>query len=214
MHPAHPVPLTTPKRTTHNESMHLTKEHGEDIRVFKETLEAYKATVKHIVLVIGKNCLKQLRNARVYTIINSIYLVLEHLVSAYGMVDSYILVRDEAKFKGLFCNLSDTPLKNYNSMGYLFDISEADNISKSPSQAINFVLDIIWKSIYFERALTNHFNRLTEEQNFIILKTHFTTVHCKLKRFRGPTLQNIPFHQANQITFQLTSEFKKRDMIY
>ena len=70
--PLHPAPLVTPQGTTHHESMRLTKEHGEDIRLFREMLDAEKALIKQIVAAIGKDYLKELCNAGTDTIIISI----------------------------------------------------------------------------------------------------------------------------------------------
>lgn len=60
-----------------------------------------------------------------------------NLVTAYGMVNLDVLDREEAKFISLFWNISYLPVKIYNIIEYLVDITEAANLCKSPAQVIN-----------------------------------------------------------------------------
>ena len=87
--------------------------------------------IKQIIAVIGNYCLKEHCNSGTYTIIISVYQVLEHLVTAYGMVNSCVLYIEEAKLKALFWNLSDPPVQIYNAIEYLFYIKETANLSNS-----------------------------------------------------------------------------------
>ena len=207
--PVQPGFLVTPQVTTQHEPMCLNKYHGEDIRLFRETLDVEKSPIKQIVAVIGKDHLKEICNARTKTIIISITQVLLNLVTAYGMLDSDVLDIEEAKVWSLFWNLSDHPVQIYNTIEYLFDTTEAENLHKSTAQVIKFVLEIIWKYSDIEQALTDWFNRSTEYHIWNTYKTHFTTTHRELKQVMGTTLQKTPFHQANHMTEKLKSESER-----
>ena len=73
-----------------------------------------KATIKHILVDIGKYYLNGICNVETNTIIISISQFLENLVTAYVMVDLYVLDREEAKVKDLFWDLSNPTLHIYN----------------------------------------------------------------------------------------------------
>ena len=121
-------------------------------------LDVEKSLIKQIVAVIGKDYLKEILNEGTETIIVSITQLLVRLVTYYGMMDLYVLYREEAKVEALFCNLSDPPVQIYNTIEDLFDIVEVANICKSLAKVINFGLDIICKSSGCELALTYWFN--------------------------------------------------------
>ena len=75
-----------------------------------------KATIKHILVDIGKYYLNGICNVETNTIIISISQFLENLVTAYVMVDLYVLDREEAKVKDFFWDLSKTTLHIYNEI--------------------------------------------------------------------------------------------------
>ena len=132
-----------------------------------------------------------------------------NLVTAYGMVNLDVLDREEAKFISLFWNISYLPVKIYNIIEYLVDITEAANLCKSPAQVINVGLEIIRNSSDIKQALTDWFNQPIEDQIWTTSKTYFTTTYRDLKQAMGPTLQNTPFHQSNQMTEKLKSDFER-----
>ena len=70
-----------------------------------------KATIKNIVVDIGKYYLNGICNVETETIIISISQFLENLFTAYVMVDLYVLDREEAKVKDLFWDLSNPTLQ-------------------------------------------------------------------------------------------------------
>ena len=70
-----------------------------------------KATIKNIVVDIGKYYLNGICNAETDTIIIFISQFLENLFTAYVMVDLYVLDREEAKVKDLFWDLSNPTLQ-------------------------------------------------------------------------------------------------------
>ena len=110
------------------------------------------------------------------------------------MVDSGVLYRQEAKFKALLWNLSDSPVQIYNSIEDLVEIAEAENLSKSPEQVIISGLDIIRKSNDLKLSLSDWFNLHIADHIWTTFKNHFTNTHLNLKQVMGPTLQNTPFH--------------------
>ena len=70
-----------------------------------------KATIKNIVVDIGRYYLNGICNVETETIIISISQFLENLVTAYVMVDLYVLDREEAKVKDLFWDLRNPTLQ-------------------------------------------------------------------------------------------------------
>ena len=109
-----------------------------------------KALIKQTVSETGKDYFKEICNSGTDNIIIYIHQVLNNLVTAYGMVDLNVLDIEEDKAKSLFWDLSDTPVKIYNAIEDLVEVSELANISNYPTQVIHFGLNIIRKSSDFD----------------------------------------------------------------
>ena len=53
------------------------------------------------------------------------------------MLDLDVLYIEEDKVRYLFWNLRDPPVQIYNTIEYLVEITEVENLRKSPAQVIN-----------------------------------------------------------------------------
>ena len=58
-------------------------------------------------------------------------------------------------------------------------------------------MDLIRKTGEYERALIEWYDLPDTDRTWARFKTHFTTAQQRLKRVRGSTMTNTPFHQAN-----------------
>ena len=105
--PAHPGVLAILHGTAHHEVVRLREEFLENIRLFRETIQAEKALIKRIVASIEPEYLKELRYDATNTITLDIPAILQHLYLHYGQVDSNVLDEEEQKLKNYMWIIND-----------------------------------------------------------------------------------------------------------
>ena len=162
-------------------------------------VDVKKALVRQIVASVDGQYLDELRDQTTNTITKTIPEILEHLFENYSDVTSQDIIQAEDKIRQYFWNISEPPMCFYHLIDDLQLLSKAAKIPKTDMQMINYGIDIIQKTGDMEKGLVDWFEKPSNEQTWNNFKTHFTQAHRALRKIRGKTIQNSPFHQANSI---------------
>jgi len=205
--PAHPGALIIPHGAAHHEAVRLREENQENIRLFRETIQVEKALIKQIVASIDPEYLKELRDDATSTITLDIPAILQHLFLHYGQVDSDVLDREEQKLKNYMWNINDPPVRFFNLVEELSQLSIAANLQKSEQQIVGIGLDIVRRTGDFEKGLIGWLARPVVEHTWPNFKQHFNAAYRKLKRIRGPAMHSTAFRQAHQVVTDLSRDF-------
>ena len=205
--PVHPGQYVPQPGLFQHEAMRLHLEHMERHRVFKEANNVEKALIKQIVAAIDAEYLKALRNTTTNTINLTIPDLLAYLFSTYGYVAPSEVDEEEQKLKTFYWNPYDPPVLMFNAIEDFESLAAAANLPRPEAVIINYGISLIQKTGDYERALLDWFNKTAADKTWVNFKQHFTTAQTELKRVRGPTMRNTPFHQANQMAEHLTHRF-------
>ena len=205
----HPGALNIPAGTALHETIRLKEERKENIALYREGLDVERALINQIVAAVDQEYLQELRDDVTNTITKTIPEIIAHLITCYGDVDPMSLMEQEDKVRNLIWNINDPPVNMFNKIEYLVKLAKAAQMPKTQAQIVNLGLYLVKKTNDFEAALLTWYGRPVVEQTWVNFKTHFTAAQRQLKKIRGITMQNTPYHQVNQIAAQLSEDFTR-----
>ena len=203
--PAHPGSLTIPRNTDAVEAVRRRDAHQERIRKFREATDVQKALIRQIVASIDGHYIDELRNATTNTITKTIPEILQHLFDNFSDVTSHDIQQAEDKIRQYFWNIAEPPMSFYHLIEELQTLATAAKIPRTETQMINYGIDILQKTGDMEKGLLDWFEKPANQHTWQNFKLHFTQAHRALRKIRGKTIKNTPFHQANSIIHELNN---------
>ena len=204
--PVHPGPLIIAEGTTQHNSTRLTREHNEQIRVFRESVDVKQALIKQIVASIETKYLKTLRNSVTNTITRSVPEILTYLFHRYGRVNPDTLCQKETELRAFVYTLQDPLVTLYDQVEDLKKLGDAAQMPYTEHQIVNFGIQLIRNTHDFQDGLKQWFSKEIRDKTWENFKIHFEDEYDKLKQVRGATMRHAGFHQANQMSNKVMEE--------
>ena len=195
--PTDPGHLNIPAFTPAHEALIRQSRHAEEKNRFRECNLVEQALKRQLVAALDEEYVRPFKNVLTNNVTVDIPYMLERLFSTYGKVTPDQLRRAEERVNTYVWRANDAPDVLYNMIEELVFISEAANLPKTNNQIVNYGLEAIRKTGEYERALMSWYEKAEGDQTWSNFKTHFTEAQNQLRRVRGSTMHNTPFHQAN-----------------
>ena len=168
-----------------------------------------KALTRQIVAAIDGQYIDELRNENTNTITKTIPQILQYLFENFSNVTLQDVAREETKLRDFFWNIAEPPMTFYHAIDELQILATAAQVPKTEEQLINIGLEIIQKTGDLEKGLTNWFEKPANQQTWFSFKLHFNKAHRALRKIRGKTIQQTPFHQANAVAQELNDNLNE-----
>jgi hypothetical protein len=190
-----PEPLDLPAGTTQVAAALLTRNHTEQIRLFREVLGVENALKQQLIKAVEPNYLDALRDPVTYDLQGTIYENLTFLTQTYGKVTSQQL---EEKFDLVNATVYNPTLPIdtlFNQVIELSDVAEAAAIPYTVQQQMTLVYNILNRSGRMVQDI-KEWNRTTPAlKTWDNFKIHFRRAHMELRETSSDTIQAL--QQAN-----------------
>ena len=99
--------------------------------------------------------------------------------------------------------VADPLIKLWKEVENIEQISIAASSPYSQQQVINIALHVIKATNDYQQGLHDWYGLPAVNQTWLRLKQHFQTARRNLKKIRGASMQDVGFHQANQISSEI-----------
>ena len=206
--PVHPSVLAIPRNADAAEAVRRENAFQKRIKLFRETVDVQKALMRQIVAAIDREYLAELRDEKTNFISKSIPEILDYLFDNFADVTAEEVMKEEERIANTFWNVIDPPMKIFTQIDDFQLLAKAAEVPRTDQMLISQALTVIQKTGDFEKGISEWFAKPTDQKTWSNFKRHFTRAHKDLRKVRGKTIRNTPYHQANNMVEKLTSDFQ------
>jgi hypothetical protein len=201
--PLHPGVLVIPNASSERTETRLRNEHKRLLSLCHETITVENALKKQISETVEDLYLEELRDDVTNTILQPIHVILTHLLTNFGEIESDALTEKELQLRKMEFSTSDPLTKVYKAVEDLEQLSIAANSRYSAAQLISMALSVIKNTNDYHRPLEDWYARALIEQTWPNLKTHFLTARKYMRKARGATMRDGGLHAVNHISEEI-----------
>ena len=159
--------------------------------------------LRHIQNVIEEKYIEHLLDDDSGLIEDDVPTVLDYLLSNYGKVPSEQVKNKEAEVLIFSFNPAKVKVLLYHPIEQLQKLAISAGIPYSIEQQLEFSLTLVWSNRDFETGLSDWNSLLKTSKTWLQFKTHFQKAQTEVKDIRGPSMQQVGYHDTNMLAEHL-----------